>query len=441
MRTRAKGPPKGSDAPIATTSTNISKVQLGAESSNPHQLFVLPREANTDARILALNNPKSSTKTRYFVCPDRGFYEFTKIAAPKTTPRSWLLTPSKEQQDAARENVCNRGFVTRTADLFVATAIDPLFLLLPVLAPPSSKNSESSKRLFLSCEDYFDQIISSSPQLKTLLKTGRLHNILELRMRDVCDTVDAGDETMYRLSEEKLLVEILRKATAISKNGLPASMEEKLVGKALEVPLLSIKREESSMHELAEEVDIRSQPMEDIPDTQTSTSSEVSSASSFSGASTAATSFSDDLTSKTPPQKPVSDPRIGAPKDAVQLLRLRTAFCFILSKYVAPQLAESMKSRLAATTSPIDFQPLDTHLAYIATLRQQALAARSLSDFSRKRNMDEDEESGDTRAEKKRKKEEEEKRQKSGQSRGVRDLKKVNVSGMKKMTSFFTKKA
>jgi hypothetical protein len=53
--------------------------------------------------------------------------------------------------------------------------------------------------------------------------------------------------------------------------------------------------------------------------------------------------------------------------------------------------------------------------------------------------MIEDEDS-ETRAEKKRKKEEEEKRKKAGESRGVKNLKKVNVSGMKKMSDFFKKK-
>ena len=44
------------------------------------------------------------------------------------------------------------------------------------------------------------------------------------------------------------------------------------------------------------------------------------------------------------------------------------------------------------------------------------------------------------RAEKKRK-EEEEKMKKAGESRGVRELKKVNTSGMKKLSAFFGKAA
>ncbi|AEO64255.1 uncharacterized protein THITE_2037220 [Thermothielavioides terrestris NRRL 8126] len=66
----------------------------------------------------------------------------------------------------------------------------------------------------------------------------------------------------------------------------------------------------------------------------------------------------------------------------------------------------------------------------------EAAAARS-TDFSRKRATDEEE---DERAEKRRKKEAEEKAKKANMSRGVRELMKVNTSGMKKMSDFFKKK-
>ena len=58
----------------------------------------------------------------------------------------------------------------------------------------------------------------------------------------------------------------------------------------------------------------------------------------------------------------------------------------------------------------------------------------------RKRALDDDEEAAAEREEKKRKKEDDERRRKAGESRGVRDLKKVNVQGMKKMSDFFGKK-
>lgn len=52
--------------------------------------------------------------------------------------------------------------------------------------------------------------------------------------------------------------------------------------------------------------------------------------------------------------------------------------------------------------------------------------------------MEEDEERVAEREEKKRRKEEEEKKKK-GEGRGIKALKKVDTSGMKKMSSFFVK--
>ncbi|KAL8634276.1 MAG: hypothetical protein Q9228_008130 [Teloschistes exilis] len=122
------------------------------------------------------------------------------------------------------------------------------------------------------------------------------------------------------------------------------------------------------------------------------------------------------------------------------LLRLRTALHFVTSLYLPSPLVSSINKLILSPSCPIDFKPLENHLDHITKLRAEALAARSLSDFSRKRSMDEDDEVAEERAEKRRRKEEEDKRQKTGLSRGVRDLKKVDVTGMKKMSDFFGKK-
>lgn len=55
--------------------------------------------------------------------------------------------------------------------------------------------------------------------------------------------------------------------------------------------------------------------------------------------------------------------------------------------------------------------------------------------------MYEEDDAAETRAEKKRRKEEEEEKKKAGESRGIRDLKKVDTKGMKKMSDFFGKAA
>ncbi len=123
-----------------------------------------------------------------------------------------------------------------------------------------------------------------------------------------------------------------------------------------------------------------------------------------------------------------------APPEVVDLQRQRIAFAFICSSYVPPALADRLQELLAADAA---FAPLDVYLARLAALRAEAAAARSVTDYSRKRVLDEEEE--EARAEKKRKVEEE-KRRKASESRGVRDLKKVNTSGMKKLSEFFKKK-
>ena len=419
------------------------KVKLSPDASNPPQLFILSEDISTEARIVSLTNPRYVSESRYVICPERGIYEFTKVSAPKTTPRSWLLSPSDENQrdnglETKGETKPN-GYIMRAADIFISTPVDPVFFLLPALAP--TKSSEPTKRLFLSSDDYFERVKNESSQFSGFLSRGSLHTTLERRLADICETVDAGGETMYRLSEGKLLQELLNKAKKMVQRGLPASMEDKLIRKALEVPMLSIKRDESAMHELANEEEVIPLDSAETPDTQTSISTTDSATTSFSEASTVATSFSEESSSTPIVQKPeLTLYPIMAPEGIAELLRLRTAFFFICSNYIAPHLSGGLKKILTSSNSPVNFTPLDTHLAHLTKLRQEALAARSVGDYSRKRAMEEDDEILEIRAEKKRKNEEEEKRKKGGVSVGLRKLQKVNTSGMKKMSDFFKKK-
>ncbi|KFY14972.1 hypothetical protein V492_02306 [Pseudogymnoascus sp. VKM F-4246] len=449
-KAKAKGPaPKtGSGATSATT----QKKPVRPDSKNPPKLFVLPKDTSPTARIATLDHPRTSEPTRYFICPEKGFYEFTKITAPKSQPRSWLLAPNEGEcaeedsqstgngqekadvKDEGNEYTPSEGYITSSADLFLATPIDPLFLLLPALAGNSSKPREEPKRLFLEADDYLDILSAASPHLKSLLGHESLRSKFTDRLDAVCDTVDAG-ETMYRLSEPKLIAILAEKCKAVVEKGLPASMEDLLVAKALAVPLLSVTRGEDIPDEELEQADTQSSatPKTESAESQTPSSAADSSATPVSEASTA-------LTTPSPDAKPP----IVAPEGVPHLLRLRTAFQYLCSSYIPSTLSTSLTTKIS-TPSPDqavsfpDFNPLDTHLAHLAKLRADALASRSMNDFSRKRNF-EDEEAGETRAEKKRRKDEEEKLAKKNESRGVRDLKKVNTSGMKKMSDFFKKK-
>ena len=426
------------------------KTTLSAEERNPPQLFILPENLSTEARIVQLENPRHSTNSPYVVCPEKGFYELTKVAAPKTTPRSWLLTSgsedSKEVQPSesksnSDEKFSINGYVLRNANLLVATPIDTLFLALPALTVKSNSKGEE-KRLFLTGDDYLDRIGEASPEIKPLLRNEAVKALIEKRIKAVCDTVDAGDETMYRISEEKLLAELLKKAKRMIKKGLTPSMEEKLVRKALEVPVPLIVVEETEEVTRSTETAVLT-PQAETLDTQSTLVTTDSFASSFSEASTTVSSFSEEMTTFKKTVQIPAEPPIEAPEGVADLLRLRTALSFLCSKYLSTQLSHAIKTMASSPTCGIDFTPLDTHLAEIAKKRQEAFATRSLGDASRKRGLELDDEdgNGESRAEKKRRKEEEEKRKKAGESRGVKNLKKVNVSGMKKMSDFFKKKA
>lgn len=407
---------------------------------NPPKLFILPKDTSSQARIITIPNPASSTANRYFCCPNKGFYEFTRVAAPKSTPRSWLLAPqrngtSEEKNEADKMDVeetansLRNGYTLKSQDIFVATPVDALFLVLPALSPSSKENE---KQLFLSVEDHIDSLGSSSVQLRKLLSNETLRARVEQRMAAACDTVDAGDEKMFRLSIEKLGKELLAKAERLVARGLPASMEEKFVRKALERPVMSIKREETTVSLTSEGAEATATEIVESGATTGSTTDvemTMESQKSEDHATTAATTDPQTTSAKQEP--------IDAPEGIPHLLRLRTAIDFMSSSYLPPSVRALLQSTWSSN-SIVDFSPLDKHLQDLAALRSEAQALRSLSDnITRKRGM-EDEEAAAIRAEKKRKRDEEEAKKKN-QSRGVKQLAKADTSGMKKLSSFFTK--
>ncbi|KAL2261020.1 hypothetical protein VTK26DRAFT_4800 [Humicola hyalothermophila] len=466
-RTRsARGTAASADEKVAAPSkSSASTYALPPPTDNPPKLFVLPKTASPSARIVTLQNPRNDKPTRYLVCPEAGFFEFTRISPPKSAPRSWLIQPSPSIPQPATTSSPQTAsqLPTQTVEspaLHLATPFDPLFLLLPALLPPSlgsantkAGRTETPKRPFLSFEDHLDalpdpsrhlaELLSSSPsssapsELPSSGSTPAVHALLESRLAAVCDTVDAGGETMYRASEAKLVREVWGKARRMAE-GLPGSMEEQFVRKVLEAPVVGVSRASvvaAGSGEMGEEgvgeggeSQVSSASSSSVDTAVSGASSGSGSGSEVSAASTAATSVAEGETDGV-----VS--AMTAPEEVVRLQRLRVAFDFICSRYVAPPIAETLKAGLAKATDLVDFTPLDEYLAKLAKLRQEAAAARS-TDYSRKRGNDEE---ADERAEKRRKKEAEEKAKKANQSRGVRELMKVNTSGMKKLSEFFKK--
>lgn len=439
-RTRSKPAPKKEASGEAAAP--FPAQTLPPSVSKPPKLFVLPKDTSKDTRIVTLPNPANGTPSRYLFCPSKGFYEFNHIVAPKKTPRSWLITSekslenenTKEGDDVQESMELGTGYITKNADLFIATPIDILFLVLPALTP---KNAKETKQHFLSLEDHLDTLFSFSQHLKALVaQHTSLKSMIERRMGAFCDTVDAGDETMYRICNSKVLHILVKKAERMCKSGLPASMEERFIKPTLDIPVMSIKREESTVSIVPATLD--SQPSLIHDDSSLSTTTTTPSADSqttVGSQSTATTSFS------TTVEEEVTGPSLTTPPGVPHLLRLRTSLTYLLCSYIPPTLRSILQQLLQSPSSSTpDFTPLDAHLAALQKLKAEAAALRSISDnISRKRGYEDDEEKVAEREEKKRKKEEEEKKKKT-ESRGIKQLKKVDTSGMKKLSSFFTAK-
>ncbi|KAL4729292.1 hypothetical protein ACLX1H_003706 [Fusarium chlamydosporum] len=402
-----------SESKASEPKTTGSKFSLSPRAENASKVFVLPSKASSDSRIVTLPHPRHGRPARYLVCPETGIYEFTKVAPPKTTPRSWLIetTPNSTSEDSTSKVGVSMG-----QDLYLATLIDPLFLVLPALTETQSKSSEG-KRLFLSSDDHFDKLSQDSSHLSEILRCDKTRRLIESRMAGVCDTVEAGDESMFRINESKLARVVLEKAQRMQEGGLPPTMEEKFVKKALEAPILVQKRETAETTTSA-----KTESPSTASDSNESQSTAATTETEVSQSSTTATSVTEETTT----ENIVS--AIQASPEVVSLQRLRVAFSFVCSGYIAQDLATQLEE-LLKKEALVDYSPLDDYLARLAKLRAEAMAAHSI-DYSRKRGLDEDEDEALV----KKRKMEEEKKKKSLESRGVRDLKKVNTKGMKKMT-------
>ncbi|KAK8069321.1 hypothetical protein PG994_005937 [Apiospora phragmitis] len=356
-------------AATAPAPSNKSRYQLPSTAANPPKIFILPSKATSEARVVSLPNPRYDKPTRYLVCPETGIYEFTRITAPKSTPRSWLIDTSanistgsekEEKPDPKKPNGDDSEFgayVTKGAELYLATSIDPVFLLLPALVSDEIARGEGGKKMFVESDDYFDQLGKASPHFSEILRWGSIRQLLESRMATVCDTIDAGGELMYRFSKEKLLAEMLSKAKRMSEKSLPPSMEEKFVAKALEAPVLGLKREDTTTTNLS-----ASTPKVDSTESQSSSESTETTTSHISEASTTATSVADEATAAASALKASMQ---ASPK-VTQLQRLRVAFSFVCSSYFLPSQVSQLKQQLLEQKELVDFSPLDDYLAQVA---------------------------------------------------------------------------
>lgn len=399
--------------------TEPSKKKMLETAQTASLTFILPTMTSDATRFINLHNPSTGSLNRYLFCPKAGLYEFTAVAPPPLNPRSILFAPKSES-----ETTVSKGFIEKKAELLIATPVDVMFFMLSILSPATASNS---KKLFQPLDDILDSRDDLSPHLRVILYDETFRSTVERRAESVCDIMEAGDEKLYRFSETKFVNELLAKAERMVSHGLPPSLEQHFVRKELEAPLMSVKRADAVKTTVSISITEIQDP--DVSETQSTTTTTTTTATSdLSGLSTPVT------------ESPSLDEVLPqSDNDVARLLRLRIAVSFIKSSYVPPHLSTFLDETLKSASSPIDFKPLDEQLKHLAALRAEAIASRSVADYTRKRGLDDDE-IEESRAEKKRRKEEEEKKKKVGESRGVRDLKKVSTVGMKKMSDFFKKK-
>ena len=422
-RSATSSPAKAAPQALATTATTTNQ-------NDALKLFILPKNTSPSARFVLLSQPRDQKRQRFYFCPQGGLYEITKVAAPQSDPRSVLLAPSddststKLDKTSAPATGIESGWVNKAAELLIATPFDPAFLLLPYIALRQS----SKQTLFQPLDDILEEALDDDRHLRHVFRSGR--EAFEKAADDFCDTIEAGDEKMFRFSQVRLIASLLRRAEKVISRGLPASMEESFVTRVLERPVVAIKMEESTAittvvkpNDPDEDEDEDEDGFSESLESQTTVVESVATLSTEGSALSSTSTLTED----------------SIPAEVVRLQRLKVALDFIISSFVPPKLASEVRSTLDLPSSPIDFTPLVEWMSELAKLRAEALEARSFTDLSRKRTL-EDDDDAETRAEKKHRHEADEKKKKAGESRGVRDLKKVNTVGMQKMSAFFTKK-
>lgn len=414
-----------SPTPIKATPT----ASISRPTSDSLRLLIAPKNISPDARFALLPDPKDETPKTYLFCPQAGVFELTRLSAPKNDPRSILFTPQnddKNKDESGKEDISN-GYVNKFAAYMTATPYNLCFTLLPLVVESGKSN------LFQSLDDLLDSTSKETLELKYIIQKGR--DLVENALESICDMVEAGDEKMYRYSQSKTLHSLIERAKRSCQNGLPVSLEERFITRALEAPVLSVKREESTICVSKTELDTQSS----IVRMDTPTPSETFDSQSSATSATPSVVFSEaSITTTSTLATTTSDSTV--PDNVKYLQRLLIAFKFITASYISPPLAATLLSLIQSSASGIDFAPLNNHLAYLAKLRAEAAASSDFSSFSRKRGSLEDDEEAEIRAEKRRRLEEEEKRKKANTSRGVKELAKVDVKGMKKMSAFFVPK-
>lgn len=474
---KAKKPVKATKPDIGHPGTKSSSTgprypPLEADP-NPPKLFIFPENRSKESQFVDLLNPATSAPSRYFHCPQEGLFEVKEISYPRSQPRSWLIeslpappvaagsTPEPSTKDGerctsslTREGVvpppeAQTGWVLERPSFYMTTPIDPLFLLIPVLVPPkslSTRRTEDSfgSSHFLTLDDHFDSVTAQNPDYKLLLQPSTTRATLHKRATALSDDVEVGNERLYRMSTEKLAKELLAKARRMfaTTGKLPPSLEERFVRRPLESSMLADRDTNSTSRPPVGDSHDEKENVYPIRPVLKAQESSISSSAVLSAEASKLTSMTD-ITIPTLPDLDLLTSEDEPTAEIADLLRLRTALTFLLHSYIPPSLHLTLQGHFSNLVS---FTPLESHLSRLAELRKESAAMQAINNdsvFVQKRSWSNDDGEGsfESRAEKKRKLEKEgkEEERKKG-SKGLRELKKVDTSGMKKMSSFFVKK-
>ncbi|KAL9084136.1 MAG: hypothetical protein Q9159_005388 [Coniocarpon cinnabarinum] len=395
--------------------------QLPPKDEQLLKTIILPKRCSPDTRIVSLANPSTGKLSRYLYCAQTGFYELTRVPGRGPIFQSSLLVPQSEDQspdqgdcsDSKTSPDIDNGHIMEDAQLLIATPMDPRLLLMP-LFQPGIYNERGRPHMARLREDLLDDLATSSKHMGILVRYPSVQKLFFDKLEDVCEPVDALGQTAYRPDSLSMLGLLVSKAETTVDHAWPKSLET-YVQKRLEVPaaVALIKDKHSGTSQ------VQSSESALVPDAN--------------GSASVTSKLDDD---------PESQSLFKPNETVVKQMRLRVALDFILSSYVHPKLKQYFEKIIESPNSQmVDLSEVDAFLERIEQLKAEAQALRSISDnVSRKRSAEDNDEAQEARNEKRRKKDEEEKKRKQ-ESRATKDLKKVDTSGMKKMSSFFSKKA
>ena len=152
----------------------------------------------TDAKIVRLPHPRTEQPTSIALA-GATLLEIQRFADKSEVPHSWLLAGAER--------------VLQTGELFIATPLDPLFLLLPRLKALRGAVSDETRGYFRPLSDVAGDGDDAAAMEITALA---IPDIMR-RLRAVCDVNDKYDEPMIRLNDARLMSWLQRKVDAVQR--------------------------------------------------------------------------------------------------------------------------------------------------------------------------------------------------------------------------------